>query len=608
MPPLSRLLILWIGLAVIPPADAAERPAGPEVGFNRDVRPILARHCFKCHGPDDRARKAHLRLDRREDALKAADSGLSAIIPGRPEDSELVTRILAEDEGQRMPPPHAKLPLSDPDKQILQRWIAQGAKYEEHWAFRRPSRPVVPPVKDRGWARNAIDAFILARLEAEGLKPSPEADPIAMIRRVSFDLIGLPPTPEEAEAFARDRSPDAYEKLVDRLLASPRYGERWARRWLDLARYADTNGYEKDRPRSIWPYRDWVIRSLNADLSFRQFTIDQLAGDMLPGADVEHRIATGFHRNTMLNEEGGIDPLEYRFYAMTDRVATTATVWLGLTLGCAQCHTHKFDPIPHREYYRFMALLDNAEEPEIEVPSAEVTRRRREIEETIAGRIAALPDRFPIGKANREARFREWLARESSAAVSWTTLTPVKATSNLPHLSIESDGSVFVSGDQSKRDVYTLAFRGDLTGIHAIRLEAMPDERLPQPRSGSGVLRRTGGRFLPERGRSGGRRQADSNRRRDRQWRGCRIGIGGDRRGPPIGLVDQRRPGAAPFLRLSLRRAPSRRGSARRGIAVRAVSRRGAGAVSDLGHEGYQAGRGPGDPCRDRAAAPDRRG
>ena len=266
-----------------------------------------------------------------------------------------------------------------------------------------------------------------------------------------------------------------------------------ARRWLDLARYADTNGYEKDRPRSIWPYRDWVIRALNADLPFRQFTIDQLAGDMLPGATLEQRIATGFHRNTMLNEEGGIDPLEYRFYAMTDRVATTATVWMGLTMGCAQCHTHKFDPIPHRDYYRFMALLDNAEEPEIEVPSPDVSRRRREIEATIAARIASLPDRFPVGedtggklgadgerrKANREAHFRKWLDRESRAAVAWMPLTPVKVSSNLPHLSLESDSSVFVSGDQSKRDVYTLVFRGNLTGITSIRLEALPDERLP---------------------------------------------------------------------------------------------------------------------------------
>jgi hypothetical protein len=494
---LSTPLILWLGLILaslsVVPRTVATEAAEPEIGFNRDVRPILARHCFKCHGPDDRSRKARLRLDRREDALKAAVSGMCAIVPGRPDDSELVSRILAEDEGQQMPPPQAKLPLSNHDQQVLQRWIAEGAKYEEHWAFRRPNRPDLPVVKDRDWPRNAIDAYVLARLEAEGLRPSPEADRVALIRRASLDLIGLPPTPEEVEAFVQDRSPDAFERLVDRLLASPHYGERWARRWLDLARYADTNGYEKDRPRPIWPYRDWVIRALNADLPFRQFTIDQLAGDMLPAPTLEQRIATGFHRNTMLNEEGGIDPLEYRFYAMTDRVATTATVWLGMTMGCAQCHTHKFDPIPHREYYQFMALLDNAEEPEIEVPTPDITRHRLELEAKIAARIAALPDRFPVGenqaggsgsesdrrKANREARFRAWLASEAGAAVSWRPLTPVKATANLPHLSVESDGSVFVSGDQSKRDLYTLVFRGNLSGATAIRLEALPDERLP---------------------------------------------------------------------------------------------------------------------------------
>ena len=480
-------------LAIGQETHGAGTPAKHQVGFNREVRPILARHCFKCHGPDDKARKARLRLDRRDDALKLADSGLSPIVPGRPDESELVSRIFAEDEGERMPPPQAKLPLSDRDKQILKQWIAEGANYEVHWAFQRPVRPASPVVKDPAWPRNPIDSFVLARLEAEGLRPAPEADRVTLIRRVSFDLVGLPPTPEEVDAFVRDESPDAYERLVERLLASPHYGERWARRWLDLARYADTNGYEKDRPRSIWPYRDWVIRALNADLPFSQFTIDQLAGDMLPDATPNQRIATGFHRNTMLNEEGGIDPLEFRFYAMTDRVATTATVWLGLTMGCAQCHTHKFDPIPHREYYRFMALLDNTEEPEIEVPTADVTRRRREIEEKIAERIAQLPSRFPLGKdtgddprpekerrnANREARFREWLAREASAAVRWTPLTPVKASSNLPHLSVEADGTVFVSGDQSKRDLYRLEFRNELSGIRAIRLEVLPDDRLP---------------------------------------------------------------------------------------------------------------------------------
>ena len=273
-------------------------------------------------------------------------------MPGKPDESELVRRIFAEDPDERMPPRSANSALSESERQILKQWVVEGATYDVHWAFVKPVRPDTPRVSDSRGLRNPIDAFVLARLDQQGLKPSPEADRATLLRRVSLDLIGLPPTPEEVEAFVSDRSPDAYEKLVDRLLASPHYGERWARRWLDLARYADTNGYEKDRARSIWPYRDWVIRALNADMPFDQFTIEQLAGDMLPDAGVSQKIATGFHRNTMLNEEGGIDPLEFRFYAMTDRVATTGTVWLGLTLGCAQCHTHKFDPIPHREYYQ----------------------------------------------------------------------------------------------------------------------------------------------------------------------------------------------------------------------------------------------------------------
>ncbi len=486
-------LIALIGLALGFPTAEAGSTAEGQLSFNRDVRPILARHCFKCHGPDDKSRKAHLRLDRPDDALKAADSGMSPIVPGQPDESEMVSRIFSEDQGELMPPPQAKLPVSERDRQILKRWIAEGAKYEVHWAFEKPVRPATPAVSDRGWPRNPIDAFVLARLEAAGLRPSPEADRVSLIRRATLDLLGLPPTPEEVEAFVQDRSPDAYERLVDRLFASPRYGERWARRWLDLARYADTNGYEKDRARSIWPYRDWVIRALNADLPFRRFTIDQIAGDLLPGATLEQRIATGFHRNTMLNEEGGIDPLEYRFYAMTDRVATTATVWLGLTMGCVQCHTHKYDPIPHREYYRFMAMMNNTEEPELEVPSPEIAQRRREIEARIAKLIAELPDRFPVDppasgdarpekerrKQNLEARFRDWLTRQASETARWTPLTPVKASSNLPHLAIQHDGSIFVSGDQSKRDLYTLQFRNVPAGITAIRLEVLPDDRLP---------------------------------------------------------------------------------------------------------------------------------
>jgi hypothetical protein len=456
--------------------------AGAEDVFNSEVRPILAKHCFKCHGPDDKARKAKLRLDQREAVLRGGKSRKPAIVPGHPKQSELIQRIFAEDEVEIMPPPHAKNPLTDEDKQILKRWIAGGAEYRLHWAFVPPKQQPMPRVKQASWPRNPIDYFILARLEAEGLKPSPEADRYTLARRLSLDLIGLPPTPEEAQAFVKDPSPDAYEKMVDHLLASPHYGERWARRWLDLARYADTNGYEKDRPRSIWPYRDWVINALNADMPFDRFTLEQLAGDLLPGATDEQKIATGFHRNTMLNEEGGIDPLEYRFYAVVDRVATTGTTWLGLTAGCAQCHTHKFDPIPHREYYQFLAFLNNADEPTLPARRPDITRRRQEIEKKIADLIADLPNRFPPGadrRAHLERKFGEWQQREAARTVHWTVLRPASAKTNLPHLTILDDNSVRAGGDQSKSDTYDLSFHSDLRGITAIRLEVLPDDRLP---------------------------------------------------------------------------------------------------------------------------------
>jgi hypothetical protein len=489
--PLTALLLIGLFAWDPTPSCAGAEPAGEDL-FTTRVRPILARHCLKCHGQDDKARKAKLRLDIRSEAIKPAGSGFAPIVPGKPDESELIGRIFSEEPDEVMPPPQAKNPLSDADKAVLKRWVAEGAEYRTHWAYIPPRKVPLPKVEHQDWPRNEIDPFILARLEAEGLEPSPEADRYTLIRRLSLDLLGLPPTPEQVDQFLRDGSADAYENLVDRLLASPHYGERWARRWLDLARYADTNGYEKDRPRSIWPYRDWVIQALNDDLPFDQFTIAQLAGDMLPGRTADQRIATGFHRNTMLNEEGGIDPLEFRYHAMTDRVATTGTVWLGLTIGCAQCHTHKFDPIPHREYYQFMALLNNADEPEMQVPSAEIARKRAELEAKIAALVADLPNRFPTDACPDDARpvearrkeaveraFHKWLAGETAASVRWEELTPVEAKANLPLLTIQDDGSVFASGDQSKRDVYTLRFRTGLRGVSALRLEVLPDPRLP---------------------------------------------------------------------------------------------------------------------------------
>lgn len=283
---------MFLALAIRLNPLAAVR--GNDVNFSRDARPILARHCFKCHGPDDKARKGKLRLDIRDAAIQGGKSGERAIVPGKPNDSELVRHISSTEDSEVMPPPSAKNPVSDKDKQVLLRWIAAGAEFKQHWAFVAPRQAPLPKVKQVNWPRNALDYFVLAKMEATRLQPSARADRATLVRRLYLDLIGLPPTPEEADRFIQDRSPVSYEKLVDRLLASEHYGERWARRWLDLARYADTNGYEKDRARSMWPYRDWVIQALNADMPFDQFTIEQIAGDMLPNATPSNASPPGF--------------------------------------------------------------------------------------------------------------------------------------------------------------------------------------------------------------------------------------------------------------------------------------------------------------------------
>lgn len=462
-PSTHTLWICLLCLVAVSPAQVqlgAANSDGPD--FTREVRPILSRNCFKCHGPDDAARKSSLRLDVREAATEPAKSGLVAIVPGKPAASELVKRIFSTDQDELMPPPNTKHQLTSTEKETLRRWIGAGAEYQPHWAFVPPKQSPLPAVKQISWPRNAIDHFVLARLEKEGQSPSPPADRYTLVRRVYFDLVGLPPTPEEADAFVNDRSADAFEKLVDGLLASPRYGERWARRWMDLARYADSNGYEKDRPRTIWPWRDWVINALNADLPFDQFTVEQIAGDLLPQATVDQRIATGFHRNTMLNEEGGIDPLEFRFHAMTDRVGTTGATWLGLTVGCAQCHTHKYDPIPQREYYQMMAFLNNTDEPDLDLPKPDSKRQHRANLEKAAQLLADLPNQFPV---------------ETNV---WQTPRPVSAeaaSGEKPRLL--DDGSVLFAGNSPDKDNYTLVCDADLTGINTLRLEALTDDSLP---------------------------------------------------------------------------------------------------------------------------------
>ncbi len=333
----------------------AEQP----VNFDREIRPILSEHCFACHGPDKQARKADLRLDKREDVLRVRE-GIAVIVPAKVEESELVRRVASADPDEVMPPPKFKKRLNSQQIDRLRQWVAEGAKWEGHWSLTLPARVPAPPVKDQELATEtrSITSCWLAWSARDCVRRPRRSEP-SLIRRVSLDLIGLPPTPAEVDAFENDRGPDAYERLVNRLLASPHYGERQARPWLDLARYADTNGYEKDGGRSIWPYRDWVIRAFNQDMPFDQFTIEQLAGDLVPKATTEERIATGFHRNTMINGEGGTDDEEFRVAAVVDRVNTTMAVWMGTTFACAQCHDHKYDPFTQQEYFQLFAFFNN---------------------------------------------------------------------------------------------------------------------------------------------------------------------------------------------------------------------------------------------------------
>ncbi len=346
----------WVGACAMLATAAL---SGQEIEFNRDIRPVLSDQCFACHGPDASKRKTKLRFDTEAGARIDLGKGRFAIVPGDPERSELVRRIASTDTAVRMPPAYAgRDPLKSAEIDRIRRWIVQGARWQPFWSFIPPRRPAAPAVRDEKWVRNPIDRFILARLEREGLHPSTEADKATLLRRVSLDLTGLPPTPAEVDDFLRDDSPAAYSKVVDRLLASPRYGERMAFRWMEAARYGDTNGYQTDGPRDMWRWRDWVIDAFNRNLSYDQFATEQLAGDLLPNATLEQRIATGFNRNHRTTGEGGIIPEEYRVEYVADRAQTTATVFMGLTLGCARCHDHKYDPLSQKEFYQFFAYFN----------------------------------------------------------------------------------------------------------------------------------------------------------------------------------------------------------------------------------------------------------
>jgi hypothetical protein len=399
-------------------AQPASSPAGPPLSFNRDIRPILANNCFACHGPDEKQRETKFHFDTR-DGMFLEDG---VIVPGSAAKSILVKKITDPHPDDRMPPPDSGHSLTDKQIALLQRWIDEGARWDTHWAFTTPARSEPPAAATAGWARNPIDQFIAARLEREGLRPSPEADKATLLRRVTFDLTGLPPTPQEVEAFAADRSPDAYEKRVDALLASPHYGERMAMPWLDAARYADTHGYHIDSLRGMWHWRDWVINAFNRNLPFDQFVVDQLAGDLLPDATVDQKIASGFNRNHMINFEGGAIAEEYQVEYVVDRVEATSSAFMGLTMGCARCHSHKFDPITHKEFYQFFAFFNSVPEqgldgrtgnaaPTLPLPSAAQKAQLEAVNAAIGVRDAAIAEKVvaPLQQA-WETRVTETVA------------------------------------------------------------------------------------------------------------------------------------------------------------------------------------------------------
>ncbi len=487
------------GLVVSLGLSAAE----PSLEFNRDIRRILSDNCFQCHGPDaggGKGGKKALRLDLAE-AAYAEKGGRPAIKPGHPDESELVRRITSTDPDDRMPPPDSGKTLSAADRATLQEWIRQGARYARHWAYVAPKRPALPTVETRGWARNPIDQFILARLEREGLKTNPEADLEALERRASLDLTGLPPA-------ARPNTPENrgdYEQTIDALLASRAYGEHWARLWLDLARYADSSGYADDPARTIWAYRDYVIRSFNANKPFDVFTLEQLAGDLLPDPTEDQRIATAFHRNTMTNNEGGTSDEEFRNVALVDRVNTTMAVWMGTTMACAQCHNHKYDPLSQEDYFRLFAILNNTadadrgdESPVMPLFSDAQKRSKAETEAEIS-RIEGI-----LSKSTPELTRDQavWESRVSKP-LPWQTLTPVKVTSRAgAPIRRGDDGRVHV-GRSGKTDSYAVELSSrEARPVEALRLEVFPEGGTPEGRVGHAeggfVLSRIHARIVPE--------------------------------------------------------------------------------------------------------------
>ena len=452
----------------------------PQVNFNRDIRPILSDNCFACHGPDEKSRQADLRLDQKSVAF-SAPNGFPIIVPGSPENSEIIFRVAHEDESERMPPKRTGKRLDGSQIELLTRWIQQGAPWDEHWAFVKPTRPSVPETMNHKWGRNPIDGFVLARLESEGLEPSTDASKRSLIRRATLDLTGLPPTRMEVRAFVADDRPDAYEMLINGLLDRPQYGEHLAHFWLDAARYGDTHGLHFDNYREMWPYRDWVVNAFNRNMRFDQFTVEQLAGDLLANPSIQQQTATGFNRCNVTTSEGGSIRDEVYVRYAGDRVNTTSTVWMGLTAGCASCHDHKFDPITQKEYYKLSAFFNNVSEdamdrnrkdpaPIIKLPTPEQSERMASYERRIKSLedlIKAPMTGVDVAQSRWEAELTEWSPVQAEDFVSLAGAT----------MRLLADGSILTSGKNPDRDTYEIVARVPSGKHRAVRLEGLRSEK-----------------------------------------------------------------------------------------------------------------------------------
>lgn len=455
-----------------------------EISFSRSILPIFSEKCLGCHGPDKA--EGGLRLDQREAAIAELDSGDFGIVPGQTQQSTLIQRISAVDQAERMPPEGD--PLTPQQIKLIKTWVEQGAKFDAHWAFTPIRKPNLPSVKKRNWLRNEIDHFVLSRLEAQQIDPSPVAANATLVKRLYYDLIGLPPTPEVVDQFIANGGQQWYEQLVDDLLASKHFGEKWGRHWLDLARYADSDGYEKDRPRpNAWRYRDWVIDAINRDVPYDRFSIEQIAGDLLPNSSPEQKLATAFHRQTLTNTEGGTDQEQFRVEATFDRTETTGAIWMGLTLTCARCHTHKYDQITQEEYYQLYSFFDSANETNTEIPVSQDAQA--EYAKQLANhqkKVAQLKQRLDGAKSLLQPKVETFLAEHRSktqqqAKLAYQPAKIISAKSNSgAKLKFEADGSALVSGKAADKDKYTMVIESPTLPLSGIRIKMLTDNNLPK--------------------------------------------------------------------------------------------------------------------------------